>query len=98
RRTKKYAKEDMSLKGITVSGKVEKLIAENIQQTEHGNYLSLDREDQQQIINIIREEAEKATINQDTQVILCSPAIRTYLKQLIERFMPQIVVLSYNEL
>jgi flagellar biosynthesis protein FlhA len=96
--TKQYAQEDMSLKVITVSGKVEKLIAENIQQTEHGNYLSLDPEDQQQIINIIREEAEKASIKQDTPVVLCSPAIRMYLKQLIERFMPQIVVLSYNEL
>jgi flagellar biosynthesis protein FlhA len=96
--TKQYVQEDMSLKVITVSGRAEKMIAESIQQTEHGNFLSLDPEDQQQIINTIREEAEKASVKQDTVIVLCSPAIRMYLKQLIERFMPQVVVLSYNEL
>ncbi|GAB3794742.1 flagellar biosynthesis protein FlhA [Virgibacillus kimchii] len=96
--TKQYVQDDMSLKVITISGKVEKMIAENIQQTEHGNYLSMDPDDQQQIINTIREEAEKVSITQDTVVVLCSPAVRMYLKQLIERFMPQVVVLSYNEL
>src|SRR5699024_3567733 len=37
--TKKYADDGMTMKVITVSGKVEKRIAENIQQTEHGNFL-----------------------------------------------------------
>jgi len=96
--TRQYAQEDSSLKVITVTGRAEKKIAENIQQTEHGNYLSLDPDDQQQIINIVHEEVEKVAIQQDTAVVLCSPAIRMYLKQLIERFMPQVVVLSYNEL
>ncbi len=31
-------------------------------------------------------------------VILCSPTICMYVKQLIERTLPQIAVLSYNEL
>jgi flagellar biosynthesis protein FlhA len=96
--TRQYVQEDLSLKVITVTGKVEKMIAENIQQTEHGNYLSLDPDHQQQIINILHEEVEKVSIQQDTAVVLCSPAIRMYLKQLIERFLPQVVVLSYNEL
>lgn len=96
--TKQYAKDDLSLKVITVSGKVEKLIAENIQQTEHGNYLSLDPDSQQTIIKTVREEAEKLSIEEENTVILCSPAIRMYVKQLLDRFLPQIVVLSYNEL
>lgn len=96
--TREYAQEDMSLKVITVSGKVEKLIAENIQQTEHGNYLSLDPDQQQQIIKTIHEEVEKMSMQEETAVILCSPAVRMYVKQLIERFLPQVAVLSYNEL
>ena len=51
--TKQYAAEDLSMKVITVSGRVEKLIAENIQQTEHGNFLSLDPEQQQDVITTI---------------------------------------------
>ncbi|PAV30017.1 flagellar biosynthesis protein FlhA [Virgibacillus profundi] len=96
--TKQFVHDDMALKVITVSGKVEKMIAENIQQTEHGNYLSLDPESQQNIIKIMHEEVEKLTLQEETAVVLCSPAIRMYLKQLVERFLPQVAVLSYNEL
>ncbi|SES75587.1 flagellar biosynthesis protein FlhA [Oceanobacillus limi] len=96
--TQQYVTDDMSLKVITVSGKVEKLIAENIQQTEHGNYLALDPEYQQTIVTTIHEEVEKLTLQEENAIVLCSPAIRMYLKQLLERFLPQVVVLSYNEL
>lgn len=96
--TEQYAHDGKSLKVITVSGKVEKMIAEGIQQTEHGNYLSLDPESQQSIMQTIHEEAEKISLQEETAILLCSPAIRMYLKQLLERFLPQVVVLSYNEL
>ncbi|WP_156289080.1 flagellar biosynthesis protein FlhA [Oceanobacillus salinisoli] len=96
--TKQYAGEDMSLSVVTVSGKVEKLIAEHVKQTEHGNYLSLDPEAQQTIISSVHEETEKLALQEETAIVLCSPAIRMYLKQLLDRFLPQVVVLSYNEL
>ncbi|SFA77336.1 flagellar biosynthesis protein FlhA [Lentibacillus halodurans] len=96
--TRQYAGDDMALNVITVSGQVEKMIAENIQQTEHGNYLALDPESQEQIIKTIHEEVEKMTLQEETAIVLCSPAVRMYLKQLLERFLPQVVVLSYNDL
>ncbi|WP_096269874.1 flagellar biosynthesis protein FlhA [Paucisalibacillus globulus] len=96
--TKQYANPDNSMKVITVSGKVEKKIAESIQTTEHGNYLALDPETQQLIIKAINDEVEKLTLQEENAIILCSPAIRMYLKQLLDRFLPQVIVLSYNEL
>lgn len=96
--TKQYAEDDSSLKVLTVSGKVEKLLAENIQQTEHGNYLALDPDSQQEIVKSLHNEAEKLSLQEETAIVLCSPAVRMYLKQLVERFLPQVVVLSYNEL
>ncbi|RKQ37500.1 flagellar biosynthesis protein FlhA [Oceanobacillus halophilus] len=96
--TKQFAKGDMSIHVATVSGKVEKLIAENVKQTEHGNYLALDPETQQTIITSIHEQVEKLSLQEETAIVLCSPAIRMYLKQLLDRFLPQVVVLSYNEL
>ncbi|MEI3597137.1 MULTISPECIES: flagellar biosynthesis protein FlhA [unclassified Oceanobacillus] len=96
--TEQYAKPDRTLTVITVSGKVEKLLAESIQHTEHGNYLSLEPDQQQEIITAIHQEVEKLTLQEDTAIVLCSPAIRMYLKQLLDRFLPQVVVLSYNEL
>lgn len=96
--TKQYASSDKTLKVITVSGEVEKLIAEHIQQTEHGNYLALDPTTQETIIKAIHEEVDKLALEEETPIVLCSPAIRMYLKQLLDRFLPQVVVLSYNEL
>lgn len=96
--TKQYADDDMSLKVITISGSVEKKIAESIQQTEHGNYLALDPEEQQSIMTTIHKEVEKLALKETTPVVLCSPAVRMYVKQLLERFLPDVVVLSYNEL
>lgn len=95
--TKQYAQEDNTLNVITVSGKVEKIIAENIKQTEHGNYLSLDPDAQQSIIASVNQEVEKVALQSEVPIVLCSPAIRMYLKQLLDRFIPQVVVLSYNE-
>src|SRR5690606_35784717 len=96
--TKQYVNEDQSLKVVTVPGKVEKLIAENIKRTEHGSFLALDTDSQQIIIQSIQQETEKLSLQEETAIILCSPAIRMYLKQLLDRFLPQVVVLSYNEL
>ena len=96
--TTQYTNPDRSLTVLTVSGKVEKLLAESIQHTEHGNYLSLDPDKQQEVITTIYQEVEKLTLQEDTAIVLCSPAIRMYLKQLLDRFLPQVVVLSYNEL
>lgn len=96
--SKQYASDEATVKVITIGGKAEKRIAESIQQTEHGNYLSMDPESQQEIIKTLHEETDKLRVQEDTAVVLCSPAIRMYVKQLIDRFLPQIVVLSYNEL
>ena len=35
---------------------------------------------------------------EQSPIILCSPAIRMYLRELTERFFPQVPILSYNEL
>ncbi|MUV39944.1 Flagellar biosynthesis protein FlhA [Lentibacillus sp. JNUCC-1] len=96
--TKQYADGGRTLKVITISGKIEKTIAESIQQTEHGNYLAMDPETQESIIKTVHEQVEKLALEEDTPIVICSPAIRMYLKQLLDRFLPHVVVLSYNEL
>ncbi|MDL4840079.1 flagellar biosynthesis protein FlhA [Aquibacillus rhizosphaerae] len=96
--TKQYVQQDNSLKVITVANEVERIIAEHIQQTEHGSYLSLDPDSQQLIIRSVTEKVEQLSLQEETPIILCSPTIRMYIKQLLERFFPQVVVLSYNEL
>ncbi|GLC87384.1 flagellar biosynthesis protein FlhA [Lysinibacillus piscis] len=96
--TAQYVNGNSVLKVITVSGKVEKMIADSIQQTDHGNYLAMDPQDSQTILETIAAEVERVSFMEQSAIILCSPAVRMYLRQLTERYFPQIPVLSYNEL
>ncbi|RST60909.1 flagellar biosynthesis protein FlhA [Siminovitchia terrae] len=96
--TKQYANDDPVLKVITVSGKVEKMIADSIQQTENGNYLAMDPGDSQKILEAAAAQIEDLSQIQQTPIFLCSPAVRMYLRQLTERYFPQVPILSYNEL
>jgi len=96
--TAQYAEQDNVLKVVTLSGKVEKLIADGVQQTEHGNYLSLSPDVSQMIIESVAKEVETLSLEQQTPIILCSPAVRMYVRQLTDRYFPQVPILSYNEL
>jgi flagellar biosynthesis protein FlhA len=96
--TTQYSRAGETLKVITFSGRVEKMIAEGVQQTEHGNYLSLDPSVSQGILESIASQVEQLSIMEQTPIVLCSPAVRMYVRQLTERYFAQIPVLSYNEL
>ncbi|QHA36161.1 flagellar biosynthesis protein FlhA [Rossellomorea marisflavi] len=96
--TSQYAGDEAMLKVVTVSGKVEKKIADSIQQTEHGNFLSLDPGDSQEILESVASQVEQVSLMEESPVILCSPAVRMYVRQMTERYFPQVPILSYNEL
>ncbi|WP_445509369.1 flagellar biosynthesis protein FlhA [Rossellomorea marisflavi] len=96
--TSQYAGDESMLKVVTVSGKVEKKIADSIQQTEHGNFLSLDPGDSQEILESVASQVEQVSLMEESPVILCSPAVRMYVRQMTERYFPQVPILSYNEL
>ncbi|RDI47441.1 flagellar biosynthesis protein FlhA [Falsibacillus pallidus] len=96
--TSQYADQGSQLKVITLSGRIEKMIAEGVQQTEHGNYLSLDPNDSQRILESIANQIEQLSLMEQSAIILCSPAVRMYVRQMTERYFPQVPILSYNEL
>lgn len=96
--TNQYSVQGDSLKVVTLSGKIEKLIAEGIQQTEHGNYLSMDPAVSQSILESIASQVEQLSIMDQSPIVLCSPAVRMYVRQLTERYFPLVPILSYNEL
>jgi flagellar biosynthesis protein FlhA len=52
----------------------------------------------QEFIRGVRDAFERAALNGDAAVLLTSPAIRPYVRSLIERFRGQTVVMSQNEI
>lgn len=96
--TNQYVGQGETLKVATLSGKIEKTIADAIQQTEHGNYLAMDPAISQTILAAIAKQIEQFSMLEQTPIILCSPAVRMYVRQLTERYFPKVPILSYNEL
>jgi flagellar biosynthesis protein FlhA len=96
--TSQYTVQEGLLRVLTLSGKVEKTMAEAVQQTEHGNYLSLDPSVSQAIVESIVKQTETLSFQEQSPIVLCSPAVRMYVRQITERYFPHMAVLSYNEL
>ena len=96
--TTQYVNGQPALKVITLSGKVEKVVADSIQQTDHGNYLAMDPQQSQNVLEAMAQEIERVSFMEQSPIVLCSPGVRMYMRQLTERYFPQIPILSYNEL
>ncbi|MCZ8512354.1 flagellar biosynthesis protein FlhA [Paenibacillus filicis] len=96
--TQQYTSSGDSLKVITVGPTLEKKIAESVQQSDQGSYLALDPSSTQMIYQRITDQVTKLLQAGQQPIVLTSPTIRMYLRQLLERTMQDIPVLSYSEL
>ncbi|NQX57375.1 flagellar biosynthesis protein FlhA [Paenibacillus qinlingensis] len=96
--TQQFTSHGDSLKVITVGPSVEKKIADSVQQSDQGSYLALDPSSSQIIYHRVTEQVTKLIQSGQQPVILTSPTIRMYVRQLLERTLQDIPVLSYSEL
>ncbi|MFE5319585.1 flagellar biosynthesis protein FlhA [Paenibacillus sp. NPDC056579] len=96
--TQQFSTGSDSLKVITVGPSLEKKIAESVQQSDQGSYLALDPGSTQVIYQRISDQVTKLIQSGQQPIVLTSPTIRMYLRQLLERTMQDIPVLSYSEL
>ncbi len=83
---------------FTLDRQIEEQIAQNLIQTEQGQQLSLDPRVTQSILASLNERIEEASEMGEKMVVLCSPVIRHHFKRLTEKFIPNLVVVSHNEL
>lgn len=94
---KQYADENGELHLLTLSPQIDQLFSEAITQSNQGTYLALEPKVAQGILSRISEAVENSLAG-NTPVLLCSAAVRSHLKRLTERFIPNLVVLSHNEI
>ena len=96
--TNQYKTSDNTLPVITFSNEIENTLYESIKKTEQGEYLAIDPALGQFIINKIQEFLPIFIQNNYEPVLLTSPGIRPHIRKYLERFIPNIAVLSYNEI
>jgi len=96
--TQQFTSQGETLRVITVGPALEKKIAESVQSSDQGSYLALDPNSTQIVFQKITEQVQRLIQSGHQPVVLTSPTIRMYLRQVIERMMQDIPVLSYSEL
>ncbi|MDA8224147.1 flagellar biosynthesis protein FlhA [Desulfosporosinus sp.] len=90
--------KDKNLPVITLDPQIEQQILDSIQPSEYGTYLALDPKVLHVLMQNLTREVEKVVLKGLTPVIVCAPLVRINLKRVTERQLPQLMVLSYNEL
>ncbi len=83
---------------FTLDRSVEETIARNVTEGDSGHQISLDPKITQNILASLNEKIEEATSQGEKMVVLCSPVIRRQFKNLTEKFIPNLTVVSHNEI
>jgi flagellar biosynthesis protein FlhA len=96
--TKLHLTPEGVIPAVTLSPTVESVLSEAIQQAEHGGIMALDPAVAQKIINNLAAQMENAATLNYQPLVMCSAPIRSQFKKLVERFIPNIIVVSYDEI
>ncbi|WP_322795798.1 flagellar biosynthesis protein FlhA [Tepidiforma sp.] len=96
--TRQYSDESGTIRVITVGPRTEDEIAAAIQQTDRGAQVAMPPWQVQRLVGVIAAEVERVAAAGRDPIILCSSRIRLALRRLLERRLPNIVVLSYAEI
>jgi flagellar biosynthesis protein FlhA len=95
--TRQYLDNNGKLYCVTLEPMLEKSLSEQVQQTTAGSFLAMEPQEQQLFINHVRRVSEQAMAKGYQPIILCSSHLRLSLRRLIERYLPTLPVLAYNE-
>jgi flagellar biosynthesis protein FlhA len=96
--TRQHADSEGRLSLITLAPQIEQKVQGAIQQASQGSYLALDPEDAQGLVGGLSRAVERVVTQGHAPVLLTAPVIRAHVKKLTERFLPNLTVLSPNEI
>lgn len=95
--TNKYAKDGI-MHAITIEPELEQKLADSIRQSDRPSMAGLPPVAIQRIYNSIISEYRKSAGKDFEPVVLCSPLVRSYFRRIVEKILPNLAVLSYNEI
>ncbi|MDD3897327.1 MAG: flagellar biosynthesis protein FlhA, partial [Syntrophomonadaceae bacterium] len=96
--SKQYSGDKQTMSVLTLDPGLEEKLRESIQHSEFGSYLALDPDIAQPMIDRLSRQYEELSQRGITPIVICAPILRLYFKRLVERFISNLVVLSYNEI
>jgi flagellar biosynthesis protein FlhA len=89
---------DNALAVLTLGPSMEQTLSEAVMQNEQESYLALEPRLAQKVVEAIVKGVEKCLPLPGQPILLCTASVRPHLRRLIERYLPQLIVLSYHEI
>jgi flagellar biosynthesis protein FlhA len=96
--TKQYEDSEGNINVMMISPEIEDVINRSIQHTEYESFVSPDPNTVRQVVGNLQKAVGLFTSQGLQPILLCSPAVRIHLRNILERFFPNMVVLSHNEI
>ncbi|PRR83966.1 flagellar biosynthesis protein FlhA [Clostridium vincentii] len=90
--------EDRAVTVVTLTPKLEQIVAGNIQKSIQGSFPAIDPDTTTRIFNKIRGTVDSVYFYNNQPVILVSPNIRCVFRKLVEMAFPHIMIISLNEI
>jgi flagellar biosynthesis protein FlhA len=96
--TAQFGGDTGTINVITLDADSEKALVDSLQHTDHGSYMAMDPTQADRFLRSIQGQMERFESSTSAPVLLASPAIRGHLRKFTERFVPQLAILSHNEI
>lgn len=96
--SKQFTDQENNLNVFTIDPQKEEKLANSLEQSDQGNYLSLQPAEAQSLINNIVQQAKQLLEQGKEPILLTSPMIRRPIKEMVHRTFSDLTVLSFNEL
>ncbi len=94
----KYRDAENHLRVVTLDPTLEDRIRAGFDHNEHGLFIRMSPPAVEATCNVIAAAVQKLTVAGQRPILLVSPQIRTAVKQLTTPHLPQLIVLSFNEI
>lgn len=85
-------------KVVTLEQPLENMLMEAIDQNENGTFLSIDPMKTQGILASLATEIRKLMQMGELPIVVTAPIVRLYFKRMSTQAIPELIVLSYNEI
>ena len=83
---------------VALNASAGEALAEALQKGDRGRVLALDPTTANRMMNSLARQIERCAAHNLQPVVLCSAPVRPALKKLADRFIPNLFVLSYDEI
>jgi flagellar biosynthesis protein FlhA len=94
----RFLTPDRTLPLVTLSPRLEKVIADAIHRTDDGTYLALEPNLAQRLLGKLASWAEQFALQNHQPLVLCSTTVRGHLRRVTERFLPSLSIIAPAEI